>query len=60
MWPWVMEAKRARAEKERMDVIEDILWLGMAAKPRSRRSLLNRIRSERSLAVVVFFGDAVS
>lgn len=43
MWPLVMEAKRARAEKERMDVIGDILWLGMVAKLRSRRSGLDEI-----------------
>ena len=29
MWPWAVEARRARAEKERMDMIEDILWLGL-------------------------------
>lgn len=29
MWLWTVEAKRARAEKERMDLIEDMLWLGM-------------------------------
>ena len=41
MWPWAMGAKRARAEKERMDMIEDILWLGTAVVLRSRRRLLN-------------------
>ncbi len=41
MWPWAMGAKRARAEKERMDMIEDILWLGTAVMLRSRRRLLN-------------------
>ena len=25
IWPWAVEAKRARAEKERMDMIEDIV-----------------------------------
>ena len=38
MWPWAVKAKRASAEKDRMDAIEDILWLGVAAKLRSRRS----------------------
>ena len=28
MWPWVVEAKSARAEKERINMIEGILWLG--------------------------------
>ena len=42
MWPWVVEAKRARAEQERMDMIEDILLLGSAAELRSGRSFLNQ------------------
>ena len=39
IWAWAVEAKRARTEKERMDMIEDILWLGGAAELRSGRSL---------------------
>lgn len=41
IWPWVVEARKARTEKERMDMIEDILWLGGAAELRSRRTILD-------------------
>ena len=40
MWPWAVEAKRARAEKERMDMIEDILLGEIAVVLRAGRSLL--------------------
>ena len=43
IWPWAVDAKRARTEKERMDMIEDILWLRGAAELRSGRSLLDGI-----------------
>ena len=39
IWPLLVEAKRARTDKERMDMIEDILWLGGAAELRSGRRL---------------------
>lgn len=41
MWPWAVEAKRARTEKERMDMIEDILWFEMMVLLRSGRSILD-------------------
>lgn len=39
MWAVVVVAKRATAEKERMDIIEDILRLKIAVVLRSRRSV---------------------
>ena len=48
MWPWVVVMNRARAKKERMDMIEDILWLAIVVVLRSGRSVLGWI-----LAMVV-------
>lgn len=37
MWPWAVEARRARAEKERMDMIEDIVaWICGGASFRTK------------------------
>ena len=43
MWPWAVETSRARAEKERMEMIEDILWLRMVVVLRSGRRILDWI-----------------
>lgn len=43
MWPWAVEARRAMVEKERIDMIEDILWLKIVMVLRSRRSILGWI-----------------
>lgn len=40
IWALVEVAKRATAEKERTDMIEDILWLIAAVLLRSRRSIV--------------------
>ena len=39
MCPWAVELRRARAEKERMEMIEDILWLGNGVVLRSGRRI---------------------
>lgn len=39
MWALVVAAKRVTAEKVRMDMIEDILWMKITGVLRSRRSI---------------------
>lgn len=43
MWALVVVTKRVTAEKERMDIIEDILRLKIAVVLRSRRSVICKV-----------------